>query len=408
MNSINLFKSIVRVFYHEGFRGLLARIKTRTKSKRLIKRHLDWSSFVLLKEKPTTVAGHASPSKNKTTFLMLIPEPERGSGGRMTMARVIRYLAARNMDCSVAFYPEVTNGQFAACANEWMDEFAFESTACKVLRLEEAGVRTFDIAMATYWPGAYVVKNCISAASKGYLVQDFEPAFHPPGSMFAFAEETYRMGLWGICASPWLAEMLSAKYGMQTEAFLLGIDKKEYYLEKSITRENNLAVAYIRRHTERRGYELIMWALKTLKDRMPGVRIEIFGDERFPSKFLWIDRNHGVLRHAELRALYNRASVGIVTSFTNYSLIPNEMIACGCAVVELDTPCTRSSFPPGVVSLERATPQHLAQAAQVLLADQNHRKIQIQNGLKYIEAISWEQSLATVYAAIQKFSTQSK
>ena len=76
-------------------------------------------------------------------------------------------------------------------------------------------------------------------------MQDLEPYSHMPGSMSAFAEEIYRLGLWGVCASPWLAETLSPKYGMQTASFLLGLDKSEYYLEKNTTREENLVVAYI-------------------------------------------------------------------------------------------------------------------------------------------------------------------
>ena len=148
-----------------------------------------------------------------------------------------------------------------------------------------------------------------------------------------------------------------------------------------------------------------MWALNILKNTMPNVRIEIFGDAKLPAgNFLWIDDNHGILTHDELRELYNRATVGIVTLFTNYSLIPNEMIACGCAVVDLDTPCMRSAFPPGVVALERATPQRLAKAAQSLLTDQQMRTAQVRRGLEYISTISWEQSLASIHSAIQKFS----
>ncbi|GAM09742.1 O-antigen biosynthesis protein RfbC [Geobacter sp. OR-1] len=427
MNLIKLLNVVARTFYYEGINGIVARIQTLLRTRGVsqstlaasltidyssqhimdVKRQLDESQFVTLPERVEVNHdnGNRPVDISMLSFLMLIPEPERGSGGRMTMARVLDYLIKKGVKCFVTFYPEVIEYRYSECEKAWFEEFGFDAVACPVLRLDEAMAMYFDIAVATYWPGAYVLKNCISASSKGYFVQDFEPYFHPPGSMAAFAEETYRLGLWGVCASPWLAETLSSVYGMRTAGFLLGLEKSEYYLDNSVIREENLVVAYIRQHTPRRGYELIMWALKLLKDKMPNVRVEIFGDARLPAgKFLWIDKNHGIIGHEELRILYNRATVGIVTSFTNYSLIPNEMIACGCAVVDLDTPCMRSAFPSGVITLERATPQRLATAAQLLLTNNDMRVAQVDRGFKYVSTISWEQSLDSIYFAIQEFS----
>ena len=45
-----------------------------------------------------------------------------------------------------------------------------------------------------------------------------------------------------------------------------------------------------------------------------------------------------------LADLYRRATVGVVFSATNYSLIPHEMMACGLPVVELDGESTRADF----------------------------------------------------------------
>jgi len=298
-------------------------------------------------------------SVGERSLLMLIPPPERGSGGRMTMARILRSLSASGSRCYVAFYPEVSDHDFKDCERLWMNEFKFTLDLCIVLKLEEAKQRRFDIAIATFWPSAYIICGQIHARSKGYLVQDFEPYFYPMGALYGFAEESYRLGLWGVCASPWLAKKLSDEYGMSTVGFELGIEKHEYHLLPGAKRDRQLIIAYVRQHTEQRDYELVMWALKKIKDEMPDIRIEIFGDGALPlGKFLWIDKNHGILSHKELCQLYNRANIGIVTSFTNYSLIPNEMMACGCAVVDLDTDCTRSVFPEGSISLAAATPRH--------------------------------------------------
>ena len=341
----------------------------------------------------------------KCELLMLIPPPEQGSGGRMTMARILRNLAASGIRCHVAFYPEVPDEAFSACERAWSDEFGFTASECSVLRLENAKGRAFDVAIATFWPSAYVLRYQIRAKSKGYLVQDFEPYFYPPGSNYAFAEESYRLGLWGICASPWLAKKLADDYGMITQGFELGVDKDEYHVDPAVSRNGRLVVAYIRQHTERRGYEFVMWALKKIKDEVPDVRIEIFGDGRLPpGEFLWIDKNHGILDHSQLRTLYNRAAVGIVTSFTNYSLIPNEMMACGCAVVDLDMACMRSVFPPEAISLAKPTPRDVAGAVKALVTDPAKRNRQVAKGLAYVADVSWERTLAEINDAVVRFS----
>lgn len=419
MNLFKLLKKVARVFYYEGIDGIVRRIRKKLskqevrpfgdRAKRIgeIKSHLAGSQFVLLEStcSENRLQGGCEDIQ-KQSLLMFIPQPERGSGGRMTMARVLANLKSKGMRCYVSFYPEVCEDLFEFCKNEWLAEFGFSSEECKVIRLDEAKTMCFDIGVATYWPSAYVLKKNISALSKGYFVQDYEPYFYAPGSMAAFAEESYRLGLWGICASPWLAEKLSSEFGMRTTGFVLGLEKDEYYVIEGVKRQDNLVVAYIRSHTERRGYELIMWALKILKDKMPGIRIEIYGDASLPfDEFLWIDKNHGILKHGELCKLYNRASVGIVTSFTNYSLIPNEMMACGCAVVDLDTPCMRSVYPAETVSLSLATPKELARATEILLLEKDKRAAQVRSGLAYIDSISWSQSLSEIYSALQRYSS---
>lgn len=352
-----------------------------------------------------TIDVRLDNNSSNLTLLMLVPPPERGSGGRMTMARILKKLTRSGVKCYVAFYPEVPDHNVKKYEHEWMDEFDFSPNECSILKYAEAKEHSFDIAIATFWPSAYAIKYQIKARSKGYLVQDFEPYFYPPGSHYAFAEESYRLGLWGLCASPWLAKKLSEEYRMQTVGFELGVDKREYHQLSDVQRDKKLVIAYIRQHTERRGYELVMWSLKKIKEKVPDVRIEIFGDPYLPiGDFLWIDKNHGILSHEKLCKLYNQASVGIVTSFTNYSLIPNEMISCGCAVVDLDTECMKSVFPDAAISLVQPTPKNIAEAVKKLLHDNSLHESQVLAGLKYIEKVDWERSLEKIDNAVRNFS----
>ena len=57
-----------------------------------------------------------------------------------------------------------------------------------------------------------------------------------------------------------------------------------------------------------------------------------------------------------LANLYRQCTVGFVLSGTNYSLVPNEMMACGLPVVDIDAEHTRVSYQPETAVLAEATP----------------------------------------------------
>ena len=49
--------------------------------------------------------------------------------------------------------------------------------------------------------GDGVLRGAVPAARgrKFYMIQDFEPMFYPAGTLYALAEESYRLGLYGLC-----------------------------------------------------------------------------------------------------------------------------------------------------------------------------------------------------------------
>jgi len=57
-------------------------------------------------------------------------------------------------------------------------------------------IRRGDVAMATWWPTAYLAERTLEASGRAdflYLVQDFEPAFYPWSTNYALAMRTYAM-----------------------------------------------------------------------------------------------------------------------------------------------------------------------------------------------------------------------
>jgi glycosyltransferase involved in cell wall biosynthesis len=112
--------------------------------------------------------------------------------------------------------------------------------------------------------------------------------------------------------------------------------------------------------------------------------------------------DHGVLDDHKLADLYRNATVGLVLSTTNYSLIPHEMMACGLPVVELDSASTRAEFPVGTVALAPPTPDGIAAQIVRLLTDPVSRGWQAQRAVDYVGEISWQRSARQVEAALVK------
>ncbi|MFN2537826.1 MAG: glycosyltransferase, partial [Mycobacteriales bacterium] len=76
------------------------------------------------------------------------------------------------------------------------------STGASLERVPEC-----DVAIATLWVTAYGVAHFTGAKRKFYLIQDFEPMFYPAGTNYALAEQSYRLGLYGLCNTDRLLDL---------------------------------------------------------------------------------------------------------------------------------------------------------------------------------------------------------
>ena len=81
-------------------------------------------------------------------------------------------------------------------------------------------------------------------------------------------------------------------------------------------------------------------------------------------------RNLGVVPTRPSCPLYAEATVGLVLSMTNYSLVAQEMLACGLPCVELDAPSVVAAFGrDGAVDFAPLDPVAIADALERLFAD---------------------------------------
>lgn len=344
------------------------------------------------------------PVPKKLTLNWVTPPFGVASGGHMTIARIIRYLESFGHRNRIYLYH----------ASDWMTK-SDPVAERKMIRSHFQPIETevfigveemdeADALIATSWETAYLIHGLSQARARCYFVQDFEPYFHPVGSNFKLAENTYRFGYHCFTAGAWLDELLRERYQAATTAFDLAPDHDVYRPASAAGRDDATVIFYGRWKTERRGFELAAHAFEQLCQKLPDVRILIFGAESLPKELSFPHRNLGVMPPAQLARLYNRATVGFVISLTNPSLVPLEMMACGLPVVDIDSESTRTFFGPNtdLLALADPYPSKVADVLAGLLSNSSERDRIARRGVAHVSTLNWERSARQVEEGLIK------
>jgi O-antigen biosynthesis protein len=216
--------------------------------------------------------------------------------------------------------------------------------------------------VASSWGTAHVVaKRAPSTVNCFYFIQDYEPYFYPRGALYALAEDTYRFGFTNIALGEMVASRLLQELGIVADATVpFGCDTSDYKLlpREAATTPRTGIVYYAKRTVDRRGYLLAKLALEDFHRRHPEQEIHIFGDTvagwPFPVT------NHGSLHPAELNVLYNQTIASLALSFTNISLVAEELMAAGNVPVMNDHPFSRADLSAPHAIWAPATPSSIA------------------------------------------------
>jgi glycosyltransferase involved in cell wall biosynthesis len=249
--------------------------------------------------------------------------------------------------------------------------------------------------MATGWQTVAKVLRLPGASARAYLVQDHEPEFYPTSAEREWAAWTYGQGLHCVAASPWLAEVVRTRYGASATSFDLGIDH-ERYRPLDLPRRDDQVLFYARAVTPRRAVPLGLLALQELHRRRPHVGIALFGEAR-PLATPFPYRPLGVLEAGDLARVYAEATVGLVLSLTNPSLIPQEMLACGLPTVDLASESMLATYgADGPATLAPPEPVALCEAIEALLDDAPRRARLRAEGLRWAASRTWPAAAAQV------------
>ena len=334
---------------------------------------------------PLSGQGPGRAQADRLRVAVVIPSFRRGSGGHATIANLVRGLEERGH--RLALFLVDQQGRHAADDAGALFASFFGPMAAPVLEgfTEWRGA---DVVLATGWQTVPDVLSLPGAGARAYLVQDHEPEFYPTSAERLWAEWTYRQGLHCICASPWLAEVVTDRYGASATAFDLGVDHAAYRPLPTHRRED-LVLFYARAVTARRAVPLGALALAELHRRRPAVELAVFGESGtlglpFPAHQL------GVLEPEALAHAYASATVGLCLSLTNPSLIPTEMMACGLPVVDVVSDAMVATFGPGgPVTLVEPDPLALCDAIEGLLDDLLVRATRSRDGAELVAERTW-------------------
>jgi glycosyltransferase involved in cell wall biosynthesis len=325
----------------------------------------------------------------------VIPSFRRGSGGHATIVNLLRELRA--LGHSVSVWLDDFEGRHAdeqpAVTKRSFDEF-YQADGVD-LHTSFEDWRGADIVLATGWQTVARALVLPSASARAYLVQDHEPDFYGVSAEALWAAQTYRQGLQCIAASPWLAELLRSRYGASATHFDLAVDHAVYHPTGERRRED-LVVFYARAATPRRAVPLGLLALGELSRRRPRTQIALYG-EAGPVQAPYEFRQLGVLDSGRLSQLYSQATLGMVLSLTNPSLVGLEMMACGLPCVELASESMLSTFGrDGPLRLVEPEPLALCAAMEQLLDDFSGREVSAAAGVELMAERTWQRAAVQV------------
>ncbi|MDA0171525.1 glycosyltransferase [Solirubrobacter taibaiensis] len=331
---------------------------------------------------------------------VVIPPFRRGSGGHSTIYNLLTRLEDRGHTVSTWLYDPLGyhRDEWPAVIRGNLREF-FRPTAGPVYKGFDAWYGA-DVVLATGWDTVYPVLRLPDCSGRAYLVQDHEPEFFATSAESLFAARTYEAGLYVIAASPWLRDLVHDRYGASGTFFELGVDHAIYH-PREVPRRTDTVIFYARDVTARRAVPLGLLALAELHRRRPGTRFVLFGDTK-PTETPFPYEHLGIASPVELSWAYSEARVGLSLSLTNYSLIPQEMLACGLPCVELAGRSIESVFgEDGPIELAPDDPIAIADALERLLDDEALWERRAHEGLAFAQQRTWDNAADEAEAGLR-------
>ncbi|MCP3960083.1 MAG: glycosyltransferase [bacterium] len=331
----------------------------------------------------------------------LVPTPFPGSGGHNDIFQICHRLEGRGIRNTL--HVETSGDPRLETRRDVRDLIHghFVEMECEIQEGWQ-GFGDADLAFATHWSSVPSLRQFEWEIPPCYFVQDFEPLFYRPGEYECWqAESTYRLGLNAVTLGPWLAGKLREEYGSPACHWDLPVDRRFYGCNGVAHRPGRLAF-FAQPGKPRRAYELGIEALQIVAARVPEVEIVMFGSDQVEVESLpFAARSLGVLTDAQLADLYRESWAGFTLSYTNPSLVPVSMLACGCPLVDLDVEPNARTYPEDCgVLLAAPDPESVASTICRVLTETGLREELSRQGIEFTRELSFERGAGQVEGAI--------
>ena len=337
--------------------------------------------------------------KRKLKINWIVPDFGIGSGGHMTIFRIVKGLEELGHENRVYIMGR-SKYRSPENARQVIIKHFIPIDAKVFIGANE--MKDSDVCFATSWQTAYPLYKAKNTKKKMYFVQDLENEFYPKSAESVFAEQTYKMGFKCVTAGKWLTKVMKKRYALKAGYFELAHNPSIYWINKKVKKDPKKIVFYARVVTPRRGLELGFLALREVLKKRKGVKASFFGWDCRQTPVPFNYENLGILKENQLAVLYNEAAVGVVLSLTNYSLVPQEMMACGLPVVDVEGDNTETAYPKGSIVLAEPTPSSLAERIIYLLDHPKTAKKVQRKALDYVKKLTWEKQAKKVEKLIYK------
>lgn len=355
--------------------------------------------WVLNPDKPAMLAP---PKKGPLRVNWILPSIAPAQGGVLTIMRTVQQLERWGHENRLYILGGIPEGAANARKTLARSYFDVQAEIHPLRDHEKHAIRDCDALVATSWSTAYAARAIGNTARKFYFVQDLEHLFYPAGSLNAFARNTYSFGFHGITVGQWIADVLQREFSMECAPFGISYDRNVYGKtgERMYPPGKKRVLFYARAETERRGFELGILALSRVAQQLPDVEFVLVG-----LKGGWLDVPFkvilpGVLPPSRLGAVYRSCDAALVLSHTNLSLLPPELMACGCAVVSNSGANTEWFLNENNSRLAHTDPVSLSDAVIGILQNDEERNRLVARAFASVETTDWEREIRTVEAAL--------
>ena len=322
---------------------------------------------------------------------VVVPPFRRGSGGHNTIFQLTRRLEDMGHTCSIWIHDALHGdhiGRAAVSRREIVDWFA------PVRAPVFAGFDAWhgaDVAVATGWDTVHGVAR-LPGMPRSRL-----PRERPRAGVLrhlrrgAVRRADLRAGLLPDLGEPVAARPARRALRLRSgTAFRLGVDHGTYR-PLPVERRRDTVLFYARASTPRRAVSLGRWRSRSLKGRRPDTRVVTFGEPERAATRASSTTSSGWPARGSWPRHTREGTVGLCLSLTNYSLIPQEMMACGMPCVDIAGGSSEAtSAPTGRWSWPQADPVALADAMERLLDDEERWLRRSRQGLEFVADASWD------------------